>query len=51
MRVLRCCFGLVVLGFWFLERTLSVWSFPRVRCFKLIFLNVLVSSVVSCLVL
>jgi hypothetical protein len=27
MRVLRCCFGLVVLGFWTLEGTLSVWSF------------------------
>jgi hypothetical protein len=29
MRVLRCCFGLVVLGIWTLEGTLSVWSFPR----------------------
>jgi hypothetical protein len=37
MRVLRCCFGLVVLGFWTLEGTLSVWSFPRVKCFELIF--------------
>jgi hypothetical protein len=27
MRVLRCCFGLVVLEFWILEGTLSVWSF------------------------
>jgi hypothetical protein len=39
MRVLRCCFGLVVLGFWSLEGTLSVWLFPRVRCFVLIFLS------------
>jgi hypothetical protein len=37
MRVLRCCFGLVVLGFGTLKGTLSVWSFPRVRCFELIF--------------
>jgi hypothetical protein len=51
MRVLRCCFGLVVLGFWTLEGTLSVWSFPRVRCFELIFLSLLVLSVVSWLVL
>jgi hypothetical protein len=36
---LRCCFGQVVLGFWTLEGTLSVWSFPRVRCFVLIFLS------------
>jgi hypothetical protein len=35
-------FGLVVLGFWILEGTLSVWSFPRVKCFELIF------SVFSC---
>jgi hypothetical protein len=34
MRVLRCCFGLVVLGVWILEGTLSLWSFPRVRCFR-----------------
>jgi hypothetical protein len=33
MRVLRCCFDLVVLGFWILEGTSFVWSFPRVRCF------------------
>jgi hypothetical protein len=51
MRVLRCCFGLVVLGFWTLEGTLSVWSFPRVRCSELIFLSLLVLSVVSWLVL
>jgi hypothetical protein len=51
MRVLRCCFGLVVLGFWILEGTLSVWSFLRVRCFELIFLSLLVLSVASCLVL
>jgi hypothetical protein len=51
MRVLRCCFGLVVLGFWTLEGTLSVWSFPRVRCFVLIFLSLRVWSVVSWLVL
>jgi hypothetical protein len=50
-RVLRCCFGLVVLGFWTLEGTLSVWSFPRVRCFELIFLSLQVLSVVSWLVL
>jgi hypothetical protein len=37
MRALRCRFGPVVLGFWTLEGTLSVWSFPRVRCFGLIF--------------
>jgi hypothetical protein len=48
---LRCCFGLVVLGFWTLEGTLFVWSFPRVRCFGLIFLSLLVWSVVSWLVL
>jgi hypothetical protein len=30
-RLSRCCFGQVVLRFWTLERTLSVWSFPRVR--------------------
>jgi hypothetical protein len=30
------CFGLVVLGFWTLEGTLSVWLFPRVRCFVLL---------------
>jgi hypothetical protein len=51
MRVLRCCFGLVVLRFWTLEGTLSVWSFPRVRCFVLIFLSLRVWSVVSWLVL
>jgi hypothetical protein len=51
MRVLMCCFGLVVLGFWILEGTLSVWSFSRVRCFKLIFLSLLVLSVVSWMVL
>jgi hypothetical protein len=49
--VLRCCFGLVVLGFWILEGTLSVWSFPRVRCFELIFLSLRVLSFVSWLVL
>jgi hypothetical protein len=27
IRALRCCFGLVVLGFWTLEGTLSVWPF------------------------
>jgi hypothetical protein len=32
---------------WTLEGTLSVWSFPRVRCFELIFLSLLVLSVVS----
>jgi hypothetical protein len=47
MRVLRCCFGLVVLGFWTLEETLSVWSFPKDRCFELIFLSLLVLSVIS----
>jgi hypothetical protein len=26
MMALRCCFGLVVLGFWILKGTLSVWS-------------------------
>jgi hypothetical protein len=51
IRVLRCCFGLVVLGFWTLEGTLSIWSFPRVRCFVPIFLNLRVCSVVSWLVL
>jgi hypothetical protein len=50
MRVLRCCFGLVVLGFWIFEGTFSVWSFPRVRCFELIFLSFLVLCVVSWLV-
>jgi hypothetical protein len=49
--VLMCCFGLVVFGFWILEGTLSVWSFPRVRCFELILLSLLVWSVVSWLVL
>jgi hypothetical protein len=34
-----------------LEGTLSVWSFPRIRCFELIFLSLLVLSVVSWLVL
>jgi hypothetical protein len=33
------------------EGTLFVWSFPRVRCFELFFLNLLVLSVVSWLVL
>jgi hypothetical protein len=51
IRVLRCCFGLVVLGFWILEVTLSLWSFPRVTCFELIFLSLLVLSVASWLVL
>jgi hypothetical protein len=51
MRVLRCCFGLVVLGFRTLEGTLSVWLFPRVKCFELIFLSLLVLSIVSWLVL
>jgi hypothetical protein len=51
MRVLRCCFGLVVLGFSTLEGTLSVWSFLRIRCFVLIFLSLQVWSVVSWLVL
>jgi hypothetical protein len=51
MRVLRCCFGQLVLGFWTLEGTLSVSSFPRVRCFVLIFLSLRVWSVVSWLVL
>jgi hypothetical protein len=37
----------VVLGFWILEGTLSVWSFPRVRCFEVIFLILLVLSIVS----
>jgi hypothetical protein len=41
----------MVLGFWTLEGTLSVWSFPRVRCFEQIFLSFLVLSVVSWLVL
>jgi hypothetical protein len=49
--VLTCCFGPVVLGFWTLKGTLSVWSFPRVKCFELIFLSLLVLSVVSWLVL
>jgi hypothetical protein len=48
---LRCCFSLVVLRFWTLEGTLSVWSFPRVWCFELFFLSLLVLSVVSWLVL
>jgi hypothetical protein len=39
-----------VLGFWILEVTLSVWSFPRVKCFELIFLSLLVLSIVSWLV-
>jgi hypothetical protein len=51
MRVLRCCFSLVVLGFWTLEGTLFVWLFPRVRCFELIFLSLLVLSIVSWLAL
>jgi hypothetical protein len=41
----------VVLGFRTLKGTLSVWSFPRVRCFELIFLSLLLLSVVSWLVL
>jgi hypothetical protein len=41
----------VVLGFWTLEGTLFVWSFPGVRCFEMIFLSLLVLSVVSWLVL
>jgi hypothetical protein len=44
-------FSLVVLRCFTLEGTLSVWSFPRVRCFELIFLSLLVLSVVSWLVL
>jgi hypothetical protein len=44
-------FGQVVLGFWTLEGTLSVWLFPRVRCFVLIFLSLRVWSIVSWLVL
>jgi hypothetical protein len=40
-------FRLLVLGFWTLEGTLFVWSFPRVRCFELIFLSLLVLIVVS----
>jgi hypothetical protein len=36
---------------WILEGTLSVWSFPRVRCFELIFLNLLVFSVASWMVI
>jgi hypothetical protein len=51
MRILRCCFDLVVLEFWILEETLSVWSFSRVRCFELIFFSLLVLSVVSWLIL
>jgi hypothetical protein len=51
MTVLRCYFGRVVLGFWILEGTLSAWSFPRVRCFELIFLSLLVLSIVSWLAL
>jgi hypothetical protein len=47
----ECCFGLVVLGFWTLEGTFFVWSFPRVRCFELIFPSLLVLSIVSVLVL
>jgi hypothetical protein len=35
-------FGLLVLGFWTLKGILSVWSFPRVRCFELFFLSLLV---------
>jgi hypothetical protein len=44
-------FGQVVLGFWTLKGTLFVSSFPRVRCFVLIFLSLQVWSVVSWLVL
>jgi thiol:disulfide interchange protein len=44
MRVLRYCFGLLVLGCWTLEGTLSVWSSPRVKCFELVFLSLLVLS-------
>jgi hypothetical protein len=51
MRVLTCCFSLVVFGFWILEGTLSVRSFPKVRCFELIFLSLLVLSVASWLLL
>jgi hypothetical protein len=40
-------FLLLLLGFWILEGTLPVWSFPGVRCFDLIFLSLLVLSVVS----
>jgi hypothetical protein len=47
MRGLRCCFVLVVLGFWILEGALFVWSFPMVRCFVLIFLSLLVLNVAS----
>jgi hypothetical protein len=47
----QCCFSLVVLGFLILEGTMSIWSFPRVRCFDLFFLNLLVLSVVSWLVI
>jgi hypothetical protein len=39
----------VVLGFWILEGTLSIWSFPWVRCFELIFLSLLVLSIASLL--
>jgi hypothetical protein len=51
MRVFRCYFSLVVLGIWILDGTLFAWSFPRVKCFELIFFSLLVSSVVSWLVL
>jgi hypothetical protein len=44
-------FRQVVLRFWTLEGTLFVWSFPRVRCFVLIFLSLRVWSVVTWLVL
>jgi hypothetical protein len=44
-------FGLVVLEFWILEGALCVWLFPRVRCFELFFLSLLVLSVVSWLAL
>jgi hypothetical protein len=30
-----------------LEGTLSVWLFPRIRCFELIFLSLLMLGVVS----
>jgi hypothetical protein len=41
----------VVLEFWILEGTSSVWSLPRVRCFELNFLSLLVLNVVSWLAL
>jgi hypothetical protein len=50
-RLDKICFGLVVVGFWTLEGTLSVLSFPRFRCFELFFLSPLVLSIVFWLVL